>query len=62
MVRLLRAHVRTLPGRRFSSALIAALLWITSLTLMLVVCLSPHADAADNASPRGEIIEIGTND
>ncbi|MFC0338254.1 cyclohexadienyl dehydratase [Kushneria avicenniae] len=62
MVRLLRTHARTLPGRRFSSALVAVLLWITSLTLMLAICLSPHAEAADTPEPSAldQIIERGT--
>ncbi|WP_457808896.1 transporter substrate-binding domain-containing protein [Kushneria sp. EE4] len=62
MVRLLRTHARHLPARRLSSALIATLLWIVSLTLMLSVCLSPHAEAAsaENPSALDRIIERGT--
>ncbi|REC93577.1 transporter substrate-binding domain-containing protein [Kushneria indalinina] len=62
MVRLLRTHVRTLPGRRLTSALVAALLWITSLAMMLTVCLSPHAEAAgvSESSALDQIIERGT--
>ncbi len=62
MVRLIRAHARTLPARRLSSALLAALLWIAALTLMLGVCLVPRAEAASAPEPSAldQIIERGT--
>ena len=62
MVRLLRTHARTLPARRLSSALVAAILWIAALALMLGVCLVPHAEAASAPEPSAldRIIERGT--